>query len=757
MAGGDPTAAAGAAARDEDDVRTEHPIELGAQFRKNLHLYAGGALLLLVQQGLMAARDLLVKSAVDHIDASAVEQATRTALILLGVSVAAATARVLSRITMFQGGRNVEYELRAALLARLHKLGPSFFRKMPTGDIMSRATNDLAQVRLLLGFGVLNIIGSLFALASALYVMMSFSVRLTLAALATTPVLMLITRSFSSRLFARNRENQEAIGKMSDRVLASLAGVRVVRSFALEEAEIRAFEETNLAYQEKSLALARLRGSMGPLMGAMSSASILVVFWYGGHLVLTGQMTKGDFVGFWLALLRLTWPLLALGFVAAIVQRGRAGYERLRQVFDGRARHRGRPAARAGDGARRHQASSHLSFAHGKRTVVDDVSFEVPAGGSLAIVGRTGSGKSTIATLLARLLPTPAGAVFLDGADICDLPLGTVRASIGYAQQDAFLFSTTVARNIGYALEDPDAADAMDEVRRAAREASVLDEVEGLPEGFDTVVGERGVQLSGGQRQRVALGRALLREPPVLVLDDPLSAVDAKTEAAILEAIDRQAENRTLLLITHRVAAARRCDRVLVLDDGKVVEQGTHEELCKGRAASTRRSPRSSASSRTSRRSARWTSGPTRAQRRRREGARREQRTERRRRIGRERRAEGPTSAYRSAAPKGDGAKKGRGAAALDRFHEESTLGESYDARMLLRLWPFVKPARALSLSCRSAPAARVGVSLSRPLLMRAAFDAFDAPNGTGLFRAGAPRRRAAARRAGASRSRRCT
>jgi len=557
-----------------------YPIGLAAQFRKNLHLYAGGAVLLLAQQGLMAKRDFLVKAAVDAIDTSASAAATHAALLLLGVSVCAAAARVLSRITMFTGGRNVEYELRAALLARLHKLGPSFFRKMPTGDIMSRATNDLTQVRLLLGFGVLNVIASVSAVVSSVSVMLTFSWKLTLAALATTPVLTLVTRSLSSKMFSRTRENQESIGKMSDRVLASLAGVRVVRSFALEEAEIKAFELTNAAYRDKSLALARLRGSMGPIMGALSSASVLIVFWYGGHLVITGQMTKGDFVGFWLALLRLTWPLLALGFVAAIVQRGRAGYARLKQIFDAVPDIVDGPLPAPAE-VHGEVRVSHLTFAHGPRKVVDDVSFTVPAGSSLAIVGRTGSGKSTIATLLARLLPTPRGAVFLDGKDICDLPLGTVRASVGYAQQDAFLFSTTVARNIGYSLEDPDAPDAMDHVRRAAIEASVLEEVEGLPEGFDTVVGERGVQLSGGQRQRVALSRALLREPPVLVLDDPLSAVDAKTESAILEAIDRQAADRTLLLITHRVAAARRCDRILVLDDGRVVEEGTHEQLCK--------------------------------------------------------------------------------------------------------------------------------------------------------------------------------
>ncbi len=494
------------------------------------------------------------------------------------MSVAAAVMRVLSRITIFTGGRNVEYELRAVLLARLHKLGPSFFRRMPTGEIMSRATNDLGQVRLLLGFGVLNVVGSSCTLASAFFVMATRSVRLTLAVLVVLPLLVLVTRTFSSRMFRANRENQEAIGRMSDRVLASLAGVRVVRSFALESAEERAFAAQNEDYLQKNLTLARVRGAMGPMMGWINAVGVVIVFWYGGTLVLSGAMTKGDFVAFWMALQRLIWPLLALGFVLSIVQRGRAGYERLRVIFDAvpEVPSGALPAPERVLGAVRVE---HLSFKYGDRAVVDDVSFSVPAGGSLAIVGRTGSGKSTIAVLLARLLPTPAGTVFLDGADICELPLATVRASIGYAQQDAFLFSTTVTRNIGYSLDEPDSLAGMDTVRSAAREAQVLPEIESLPEGFDTVVGERGVQLSGGQRQRVALGRALVREPPVLVLDDPLSAVDAKTEAAILAAIERQAAHRTVILITHRVAAARRCSSAVVLDGGRVVEQGTHDEL----------------------------------------------------------------------------------------------------------------------------------------------------------------------------------
>ncbi|WP_437655034.1 ABC transporter ATP-binding protein [Sorangium sp. So ce1182] len=555
-----------------------YPVGLGAQFRHKLPLYLAGAALLATQQLLMAKRDFLVKDAVDAAVNLQSAEASRAALIMLGVSVGAAIMRVFSRVTIFTAGRNVEYELRAVLLARLHKLGPAFFRKMPTGEIMSRATNDLTQVRLLLGFGLLNVVGSIFAFASALYVMLHISQRLTLAALVTMPALMLVTRSFSTKLFIRTRDNQEAIGAMSDRVLASLAGVRVVRSFALEASEMAAFANTNQGYLEKSLALARLRGSMGPLMGAISSVGVLIVFWYGGQLVLDGQMTRGDFVSFWLALLRLTWPVLALGFVAAIVQRGRAGYARLKAIFEAVPEVVSGPMP-APDVVRGAIAVKDLTFSHGARKVVDGVSFEIEAGKSLAIVGRTGSGKSTIATLLARLMPTPRGSVFLDGVDICDLPLETVRAGIGYAQQDAFLFSTTVARNIGYSLDDPDSPASFEVIRAAAAEAEVLGEVLSLPDGFDTVVGERGVQLSGGQRQRVALARALVREPTVLVLDDPLSAVDAKTEQAILAAIERQAARRTVILITHRVAAARRCDAVVVLEQGKVLERGTHDEL----------------------------------------------------------------------------------------------------------------------------------------------------------------------------------
>ncbi|HVY49662.1 MAG TPA: ABC transporter ATP-binding protein, partial [Minicystis sp.] len=467
---------------------SSYPVTLGGQFKRNALIYAAGAALLIGQQLLMLKRDLLVSVAVDAVQQREGSEGARAAILMLVVSVGAAVMRVLSRVTIFTGGRNVEYQLRAALLHRLHQLGPAFFRKMPTGEIMSRATNDLTQVRLLLGFGVLNVIGSVAAFTSALSVMVLKSGKLTAAALATIPAMIVMTRGFSGKLFKTNRENQEAIGQMSDRVLASLAGIRVVKSFALEDAEVAEFERANQRYLDKNLALARVRGSMEPMLGAISAVGVLVVFWYGGRLVLVHELSPGAFVAFWMALLRITWPMIALGFVWSIVQRGRAGYERLRTIFEAVPEVTSGALPRPAEvrGAVRVEG---LSFAYGERKVLDGVSFEVPAGKSLAIVGRTGSGKSTLAVLLARLLPTPKGTVFLDGEDICDLPLATVRESIGYAQQDAFLFSTTVSNNIGYALDDPDSVEAGETIHGAAREAEILEEIESLPDGFDTVVG----------------------------------------------------------------------------------------------------------------------------------------------------------------------------------------------------------------------------------------------------------------------------
>lgn len=554
------------------------PTTLWGQFVRQTPRYAIGLVLLAVYQYSQYWFDTHLSRAIDAGVNGDSKTAYEIGYALMSVAVGALGIRVLSRMAIFNGGRIAEYELRKALLRQLQRLGPSFYRKMSTGDIMSRATNDLVQVRLLFGFGVLNTINTVFAFASALAVTLRISVKLTAASLSTLPLLLFAVWAFARVMFRKQRENQDAIGHMSALVQSSIAGVRVVRSFALEEEEQRRFERANEEYLLKTLGLARLRGLMFPVMQAITALGTIVVLWYGGNLMLDGEMSAGNFLAFFRALNRLTWPLISIGFLSSLVSRGRASFERLLEVFQSVPDIQDGPVPEPASASGR-LSVRHLSFSYGDRAVLSDVTFDVEPGQLVAVVGKTGSGKSTLSALLPRLQPTPRGAVFLDDVDVCDLPLSYLRRTIGYAQQTAFLFSTTVGRNIAYCFDDPDGPEATSALRVAATEAQIAGEVETLSDGYDTVVGERGVQLSGGQKQRVALARALLAKPKILLLDDPLSAVDARTERAILDVIERQRSRRSVLLVTNRVAAAARCDFVLVLDHGRIVERGTHAEL----------------------------------------------------------------------------------------------------------------------------------------------------------------------------------
>ncbi|MEZ4323812.1 MAG: ABC transporter ATP-binding protein [Polyangiales bacterium] len=488
--------------------------------------------------------------------------------------------RVQSRVHVFDVGRDVEFDLRNELIEKVHQLGPSFFRRMPTGEIMSRATNDLGQLRLLVGFGALNVVNSILAYVGAIALMLAISPRLTALALLPYPLFILVARGFGKVLYDRSRDAQAALGALADRAQENLAGVRVVRAFGLEAQQERRFESANQAAIRANMRLVVTRGFMFPALMLIGSIGTLIVIWQGGEMILRRELTVGQFAAFNAYLATLVWPTLAFGYMLSVVQRGRASFERVREILDAEpdiADPR-EPIPMRGEGRVRVQD---LEVERGGQPVLRGVSLDVPAGTSLAILGGIGSGKSTLAATLPRLLPAPDDAVLVDEQPVESLALRELRQTVAYAQQEPFLFSTSIERNIAFGLgnDEADPASLRERVRRAADEACILEEIDNMPAGLDTLVGERGVQLSGGQKQRIALARALLNAPRVLVLDDPLSAVDAKTEARILRALDRAGEGRTLILVTHRVAAAERMDQVVVLEAGRIVERGTHREL----------------------------------------------------------------------------------------------------------------------------------------------------------------------------------
>ncbi len=540
--------------------------------------FVRGSVLLVISSGLAAAMAQLTRATTNAIVDHQSERGMILAAAMMLSAVVAAVARIGSRVYIFNAGRNIEYYLRADILKSVHTLGPAFFRKMGPGEVMSRATNDLAQVRLLVGFAALNVVNALIAYLVNIPLMLSRSVPLTFAALAPFPIFILLTRTFAKPLFSRSKAIQESIGALSERAQQALAGMRVVRAYQLEAAEVATFTKLSNQSLEANLALARLRGSLWPILGTAGAIASLIVLWYGGSLVAAHKATLGDLLAFQAHLALVAWPTVALGYIVTILARGRASLERINEILCAKpdvADNETETLAKIDGGVR----VENLSYSIETRKIIDNITFSLRPGGSLAIVGKTGSGKSVLAQLLARMLPTPEKTVFLDGVDVTKLALPVLRGGVCLAQQEAFLFSSTIARNIAFATDDPDAKQNVERSLAAAKEVQLEEEVSTMSEGFNTIVGERGVQLSGGQKQRVSLARALLADPKVLILDDPLSAVDARTESLILDAIDRAAKNRTLILVTHRIAAAARCERVIVLEHGHIAEDGTPHDL----------------------------------------------------------------------------------------------------------------------------------------------------------------------------------
>ncbi|MEQ8275624.1 MAG: ABC transporter ATP-binding protein [Deltaproteobacteria bacterium] len=537
--------------------------------------FALGLIALIATQGFALAAPQLLRIATDALIASDSDRVIEAAFMLMGVAVLGGAARVVSRIQIFNNGRRVEYDLRNDIFAHLLRLPPAFYDKMPVGQVMSRMVNDLTQVRLLLGPGILNLTNTTLVYIVVIPLLFITDFWLTVYALLPLPVLLMLGRIFAKFIYRWSRESQDKLAILSSKVQENLSGVMTVRAYRQEGNEASTFLKMSEDYLDTNIKLARLRGTMFPMMGVAGAIGSLVVLWVGGHRIMDGQMTVGEFVGYNAYLAALTWPTIALGWMISLIQRGLAAMERVNEIFsaepalvDGDAT----PAALAG---RIELDDLTFAYAEGDAPALQNLTTTIEPGEMVVVVGRTGCGKSTLLEVLARLLEVERGQVRFDGVDVNDLPLAHVRDQIGYAPQDAFLFSRTLFENVAFGA--PDASD--DDVEEAVRLASFDGDVAGFSNGLETIVGERGVTLSGGQRQRTTLARALLVDPPILILDDTLSAVDTETETAILDALVQEKSKRTLVVATHRLAAAARADRILVLEHGKLVEQGTEAEL----------------------------------------------------------------------------------------------------------------------------------------------------------------------------------
>ncbi len=543
--------------------------------------FLAGFLALVLTNLLALAIPWLLKRAVDALEASdagAWAEASTYALWMAVAAVAMAVIRTLSRILIFNSGRRVEYDLRTELFDHLAAMHPTFFRERSVGEIMSRAVNDLSQVRLLLGPGILNFINTAVAYAVGLSLMLYIDPRLTLAALVPYPFILLAMRHFGMRLYLRSRAVQESLGEMSEYLQENLSGQQVIKAYAREEEAVRRFADHNDRFLRRSLDLALTRGAMVPLFGVLGGVGTLVVLYLGGRAVISGRISLGDLVAFNGYLAHLAWPTLALGWMLSIWQRGRSAMRRINELFLAQPAIFDVPGVRPVPPLKGHVEVRGLTWRwpDDGSVALEDIRLDVPAGRTLGIVGSTGGGKSTLVDLLPRLKPVERGTIFIDGHDVLDIPLRQLRQAIGYAPQDPFLFSATLHENIAFGR--PEAS--REEVIAAAKLAAVHEDIVRFPRGYDTLVGERGVTLSGGQRQRIALARALLTEPRILILDDSLSSVDADTEARILASLSEVMEGRTALVVSHRIAAVKGCDEIIVLEGGRITQRGTHETLC---------------------------------------------------------------------------------------------------------------------------------------------------------------------------------
>ena len=550
--------------------------------------FVTGLLCVVITTTIQLLSPWVLKFAVDDLNAGV----TRSKLAfyagtLLGVACVGAVFRYLMRQILIGASRDIEYDLRNAFFVRLQQMPLGYYQARRTGDLMSRATNDLNAVRMMIGPAVMYSANTVLVFVVAIALMVSLDARLTLMALLPLPLVSITVKYFGSAIHKRFEAIQEQLATLSAVVQEALAGVRVVRAYNQQAHEIERFSEANLEYVRRNRGLIRLQGLFFPSMTLFLGFGSLLVLWIGSRHVIRGQITLGEFVAFNAYLVMLSWPMIAFGWVTNILQRGMASWKRMLEVLDAVPDIDDRSVSDAGRHAPLTGAIEirDLVFTYPgtERPVLDHVSLTIAAGQTVAMVGATGSGKSTLIHLIPRLHDPPPGTVLMDGVDVREIPLDRLRAAIGFVPQEPFLFSDTIAGNVSLGLADRSGAARTEDVTELLQNASAIarldKDVASFPKGYETLVGERGITLSGGQKQRTAIARAVMLNPRILILDDALSAVDTYTEEEILERLRVFMRKRTSILVSHRVSTVRHADLIVVLSDGRIVERGTHDEL----------------------------------------------------------------------------------------------------------------------------------------------------------------------------------
>jgi ATP-binding cassette, subfamily B, multidrug efflux pump len=569
-----------------------------------------GGLCVLFNNGIWILFPQVLRRAVNDLHSGVTRQKLLTySLLIIAIALIKGIFQFLTRWVVIGISRDIEFDLRNDLFAHLERLSYSYYQRNRTGDIMARATNDLNAVRMLLGPAIMYSANTMVFTAGALGFMLAISLKLTLYAFLPLPITSIVIQYFGRRIHERFERIQAMFSDISARAQENFSGARVIRAYVQEQAEIAAFESANREYIRRSLGLVRLMGMLWPTLELMLGAAVVIVLWLGGRQVLTGKMNVGDFVAFNTYMMQLTWPVIALGWVINIFQRGTASMVRIQEILSqrpeigdvvqiGPSGHRvigpsenqtpatldfafqlpDDPLTRSPDFSGEIEFRN-LNFAYNGVSVLKDINLRIPAGSSLAIVGPTGSGKTTLVNLIPRIYDGEPGAVLIDGRPVRQFPLDSLRRHIGFVPQETFLFSDTIRENIAFGVSQEERDAQLDDIKAAAAAANIAHDIESFPEGYNTTVGERGITLSGGQKQRTAIARALLRSPRILILDDALSSVDTQTEDKILNHLRELMRGRTTIFISHRVSTVRNADCIAVLYQGRIVELGTHDQL----------------------------------------------------------------------------------------------------------------------------------------------------------------------------------